>query len=104
MILEFEASEYLSTLAWRARGNGESCFKLSYEDLTENLRGLFLRHPEVRIHMGPVELTSFERKNAQNIKIEYFEIEVNNLQSLEMKHFLQNNLPSDDICDMFLSL
>ena len=53
--------------------------------------------------MGPIELTSFERKNAQNIRIEYYEIEVNNLQSLEMKRFLQNNLPSNDICDMFLS-
>lgn len=103
MILEFEASEYLATLAWQARKKGESCFRLSYEDLTQNLAVLFLRHPEVRVHMGPIELTSFERKSAQNIKIEYFEIEVNNLQSKEMKRLLQNNLPSDDICDMFLS-
>ena len=104
MIQVFEASEFLSVLAWKARRDGESSLKLSYETMTNKLSTLYHIHPEVRIHMGLVDLVSFERQNIRNIKVEYFDIEVNNLQSAEMKHLLQNNLPSESICKVFLSL
>lgn len=101
MIREFEATDFLSALAWEAQHRGDNKYILRYEDMRQKLSHISQAHPEIRVNMGLVELTSFERLESKNIKIELFTIEIDNLQSSEMRMIINRNKPSDDICRIF---
>ena len=101
MIREFEATDFLSALAWGAQHRGDNKYVLRYDEMRQKLSHISQMHPEIRINMGLVELTSFERLESNNIKIELFSIEINNLQSREMRIIINRNRPSDDICRIF---
>jgi hypothetical protein len=102
IIREFDATDFLTALAWEARHNGCQEFVLSYKELRQKLSRITDQHPEVRINMGLVELTSFERLESNNIKIELLSIKITNLQSSEMGMIIEKNRPSDDICRLLM--
>lgn len=102
MIREFDATDFLTALAWQARDKGYPEFILTYTEMREKLSRLANLHPEIRVNMGLVELTSFERLESTNIKIELLSIKITNLQSSEMGIIIENNRPSDDICKLLI--
>lgn len=102
MIREFDATDFLTALAWDARDKGCQDFILNYAEMRQKLSCIVSQHPEVRINMGLVELTSFERLEPNNIKIELLSIKITNLQSSEMGLIIENNRPSDDICRLLI--
>lgn len=102
MIREFDATDFLTALAWQARDKGYPEFILTYTEMRQKLSRITDQHPEVRINMGLVELTSFERLESNNIKIELLSIKITNLQSSEMGMIIEKNRPSDDICGLLM--
>lgn len=102
MIREFEATDFLTALAWEAQQKGLNKFILRYQDMRDKLNRISRKSPKIIVNMGLVELTSFERLDSNNIKIELFSIEIDNLQSREMRMMIAENRPSDEICKLLV--